>query len=90
MLRNFEDPLYKNWRQQVYKRDNYCCQWPNCKKKTKLNAHHIKTWAEYPGLRFDPNNGITLCYNHHKLIKGLEEIYESVFYKIVAQNNGRL
>jgi predicted restriction endonuclease len=89
-LRNYDDPLYKQWRLSVYKRDKYCCQWPGCNKKSRLNAHHIKTWAQYPHLRFDPNNGITLCSNHHKLIKGLEEIYESVFYKIVASKNGRL
>lgn len=85
MLRNFNDPEYKKWRLSVYKRDNFLCQWPGCSSKKRLNAHHIKTWAEYPGLRFCTDNGITLCYNHHKMIKGLEQIYEAVFYKIIAE-----
>ena len=90
MFRNFDDPQYKKWRKEVYKRDNHCCQWPGCNKKTGLNAHHIKTWAQYPGLRFLVDNGITLCKLHHKLIKGMEDIYEGSFYRIVAQKNGRL
>jgi len=85
MIRNFDDPIYKKWRKEVYKRDNHQCQWPNCSNKKKLNAHHIKTWAEYPSLRFCVANGITLCYLHHKMIKGLESIYEAVFHKIVAE-----
>lgn len=83
-MRNFNDPQYKKWRKQVYIRDNHQCQWPGCSSKKKLNAHHIKTWANYPGLRFEISNGITLCYNHHKIIKGLEDIYEAVFLKIIA------
>jgi hypothetical protein len=83
-MRNFHDPLYKEWRQKVYKRDHHRCQWPGCTLKKKLNAHHIKTWANYPSLRFAIENGITLCYYHHKMIKGLEHIYEAVFFKILA------
>lgn len=83
--RNFDDPIYKKWRQDVYKRDSFCCQWPGCGAKKKLNAHHIKTWANYPALRFHIDNGITLCKDHHKLIKGMEDNYEAVFLKIVAQ-----
>lgn len=83
-MRNFKDPLYKKWRQQVYERDHYQCQWPGCGKNKKLNAHHIKTWSAYPALRFCRDNGITLCYQHHKMIKGLEDIYEAVFLRIVA------
>lgn len=86
MHRNYNDPQYKQWRKSVYSRDKYCCRWPNCNLKRKLNAHHIKTWANYPGLRFDINNGITLCKYHHDLIKGLEEIYESTFLKILAND----
>lgn len=83
-MRNYDDPLYKKWRKDVYARDGFMCQWPNCNSKKKLNAHHINTWANFPGLRFDINNGITLCYNHHKMIKGLENIYAAVFFKIIA------
>jgi hypothetical protein len=89
-LRHYNDPLYKDWRKKVYKRDHYHCQWPGCDKNKKLNAHHIKTWSDYPSLRFVVDNGITLCKDHHKMIKGMEELYEYVFYKIVANKNGRL
>lgn len=86
MFRNFKDPQYKQWRQEVYSRDNYKCQWPGCDLHKKLNAHHIKTWANYPGLRFDVNNGITLCKYHHDYIKGMEDNYEYIFLKIVYEN----
>lgn len=56
---------YKIWRDSVYQRDNYTCQ--ECREKGgKLTSHHIKSWAKYPELRYDINNGITLCLNCHK------------------------
>lgn len=54
---------YKNWRLKVYERDNYKCV--QCGSKEKLNAHHIKSWKNYPNLRYDINNGITLCEKCH-------------------------
>lgn len=83
MFRFYKDPLYIKWRKSVYERDKYKCQWPGCSTKKRLNAHHIKTWAEYPALRFVVDNGITLCYLHHKMIKNMESLYESVFFNIV-------
>jgi predicted restriction endonuclease len=89
MFRNFQDPQYKKWRQEVYKRDKFTCQWPGCQSHKRLNAHHIKTWANFPGLRFVVNNGITLCYAHHKMIKNMESIYESVFLKIIKDKHDK-
>lgn len=83
-MRNFKDLNYINWRKQVYDRDHYKCQWPGCNLKRKLNAHHIKKWSDYPGLRFHIDNGITLCKYHHQLIKNNEENYEQFFFKIVS------
>lgn len=54
---------YKEWRQAVYKRDNYRCV--KCGSKIKLNAHHKKSWKLYPELRYDINNGIALCEKCH-------------------------
>lgn len=85
MNRNFKDQQYKIWRKNVYERDHYQCQWPQCSSNFKLNAHHIKKWSEYPGLRFELNNGITLCYRHHKMIKDMESDYELFFLKLIAQ-----
>lgn len=84
MFRNYKDPQYVKWRKEVYKRDKHCCQWPGCSNRKRLNAHHIKTWSEYPSLRFVVDNGITLCRSHHDMIKNMESIYESVFFKILA------
>lgn len=58
----------KIWRKSVFERDNYICQ--NCKKKNcYLEAHHIKSFAYYPKLRFDINNGLTLCKDCHNKTK---------------------
>lgn len=61
---------YKLWRESVYKRDNYTCQECGARsgkgKKVVLNADHIKPFALHPELRFDINNGRTLCIDCHK------------------------
>lgn len=57
---------YKDWRKSVYQRDDYICQ--ICfKRGGSLEAHHIKSWAKYPELRFEVHNGQTLCKNCHKI-----------------------
>lgn len=56
--------IMRSWRIKVYTRDDYKCQ--DCgAKDIELNAHHIMSFAEYPELRFDINNGITLCKPCH-------------------------
>lgn len=59
---------YKNWREKVFERDGYMCQ--GCKQfGGYLQAHHIKGWTEYPELRYEINNGQTLCGNCHNFTK---------------------
>lgn len=89
MNRNYNDPQYKQWRQNIKKRDHHTCQWPGCSSKKKLNVHHIYRWSDFPGLRYHPNNGITLCRFHHDNIKGLEDSYSQFFSQIIL-NKGKL
>jgi len=56
-------PEYIEWRDAVYRRDGYTCQ--ECGAQSELNAHHIKSWARHPELRFDVSNGVTLCKTCH-------------------------
>jgi len=84
--RNFDDPVYKMWRKAVYKRDGYRCQMPGCPccgKKGRIFAHHIMTWADYPRLRYDVNNGITLCKLAHDKVTGNEEDYVRMFMEVL-------
>lgn len=61
---------YKEWRERVFKRDNYTCIWCGVKstkgKIVILNADHIKPFCLFPGLRFSISNGRTLCKDCHK------------------------
>ena len=55
---------YKEWRTSVFKRDKYTCT--DCETKGGiLHAHHILDWANHPELRYDINNGSTLCTSCH-------------------------
>ena len=55
----------KEWKEAVYKRDNYTCFVCGDNKGGNLNAHHVKNFSEFPELRFDVDNGITLCKKCH-------------------------
>lgn len=85
-MRNFNDPEYVKWRKEIFKRDGFKCQMPNCKGK-KVQAHHIQRWVDAPLLRYELSNGITLCKYHHKLVTGKEEEFRAMFQNIVLQKN---
>lgn len=81
---------YKEWRLKIMKRDNYCCQVCNIKsgngKAVYLEVHHIKTFSQFPELRFELSNGVTLCKRCHSETKKKEEWWENEFRYLQWQN----
>ena len=67
------DRKHRDWREKVFKRDNWTCQNKKCGAKNgngktvKLEAHHIKPFAYFKELRYEVSNGITLCKDCHKI-----------------------
>jgi hypothetical protein len=52
------------WARMVKLRDKVCTQ---CGATEDLHAHHIKPYKEFPELKYDINNGVTLCAHCHRL-----------------------
>ena len=71
---------YDEWRLAVYKKDHYTCQ--DCGHRFNgIVAHHIKSFAGFPELRYNVENGITLCRSCH--LKRHSEIgYATKFKKV--------
>ncbi len=57
-------PEYAAWRRSVLARDRFLCVLCG-QVGGGLHAHHKQSWAEYPHLRYDVNNGITVCHDCH-------------------------
>lgn len=57
--------IYREWRESVFKRDNYTCVICN-KKGGYIQADHILPFSTHIDKRFDINNGRTLCVECHK------------------------
>ena len=79
------DSAYQNWVRQCKKRDNYKCRIRNEDCKGYLEVHHILSWRDFPELRYEIKNGVTLCQFHHprkwideqRLIPSFQEMVES-------------
>lgn len=52
------------WRKKVHHKNKWRCA--ICNSKEKLIAHHLNSFDSHPELRFDVENGVTLCEHHHK------------------------
>ena len=66
--RELKRATYENeqWRKSVFERDKFACQ--HCFDDTggNLEAHHLYSWHAHESLRYEVNNGVTLCEQCHK------------------------
>lgn len=75
IYKHYNNAAYRIWRRSVFERDDYTCQNKDCNKKgVFLHPHHIKSYTYYPELRYDVNNGTTLCKNCHENLHGIKKL----------------
>ncbi len=58
-------PASREWALSVKIRDGFKCRIADNNCKGKVIAHHIFSWKDFPNLRYNINNGISLCLAHH-------------------------
>lgn len=80
-------PEYKEWRSEIFKRDNWKCRISDENCNGKIQAHHILPWAKFPELRYQLNNGITLCRFHHPRKREEEMKLSPYFQELVMDNS---
>ena len=83
------DMAYKDWRRQVWLRDNFKCKIANPDCLGRIESHHILGWTAYPELRYEVNNGITLCHAHHPRARAEEKRLAPYFKELVSESNGK-
>lgn len=72
--------LHREWSKQVKNRDKWTCRIADNNCDGRLEAHHILGWSSHPELRYEVNNGITLCHFHHPR-KTKDEMKLSPFFQ---------
>ena len=77
---------YCYWHQQVLIRDKQECKIKNSDCNGQLEVHHILSWRDYPELRYEINNGITLCHAHHPRGRAKEEQLIPTLQGLVANH----
>ncbi len=80
------DSAYRDWRSKVKKRDKYRCRINNQDCSGNTIAHHILSWRDYPELRYQINNGITLCQAHHPRKRAEEEQFVPVLQELIGNH----
>lgn len=81
------DSAYKEWRKSVRDRDGWKCKITNGDCLGKVVAHHILPWSKFPELRYEVNNGITLCQFHHPRKREDEMKLSPYFQSLVTSNS---
>lgn len=76
--------IYFNWRKEVWKRDNFKCRLLDENCSGRIEAHHILGWSSHPELRYEINNGITLCHAHHPRKRAEEKRLAPYFNELVS------
>lgn len=76
--------MYAEWRKRVWLRDNFACKIANPDCSGGLEAHHILGYTEFPELRYELNNGITLCHAHHPRKRAEEKRLSPYFQELVS------
>jgi len=71
------------WKGFVFKRDSYTCQLCSTREFDSLISHHIRNWRTHKELRFDIDNGITLCNRCHGTVSRDEEKYALLFDELI-------
>ena len=86
--KSFEDisiEFNKELKQYILERDNYTCQYPECKIENpkRLHAHHI----DYNKKNNNSENILTLCNScHTKTNNKNKRIYFTEFYQTIIMN----
>lgn len=79
------DSKYREWMFSVKRRDLWKCKINNENCNGKLESHHILNWIDYPELRYDLNNGITLCHAHHPRGREQEAKWAPALKKLLSE-----
>ena len=77
-------PLHKEWSRNVKNRDDWKCRVANQNCSGRMEAHHILSWSDHLELRYEVNNGITLCHAHHPRARAEEVRLAPEFQELVS------
>ena len=78
-------PGYDEWRKEVLSRDKHCVV---CGGDKHLHVHHLYGYKEYPDLRVDVNNGVTVCkfcHERYHSYYGLSDITPDKFIQFMRR-----